>query len=100
MVFYVCIEINTEILTWIIAVPNFSTEISDIELCEIIVVLKSIMKYIIESIDRGVVFTTEISIEILQWIVRVPNFSTKTGDIELSRLIVVPFFVLKSVLKY
>ena len=100
VVFYVCIEINTEILTWIIAILNFSTEISDIELCEIIVVLKSIMKYITESVDRGVVFTTEISIEILKWIVRGPNFSTKTGDIELSRLIVVPFLFTEVVLKY
>ncbi|KAE8779665.1 hypothetical protein D1007_47234 [Hordeum vulgare] len=55
---------------------------SDIETSQIFVVLKSILKNRTESVYRGVVFSIEISIEILTWIVRVSNFSTKTSDIE------------------
>jgi len=53
------------------------TGISNIEVSRVIVVL---------------VFSTEISIEVLKWIIAILNFSTEMNDIEQSRVILVLFF--------
>ena len=53
---------------------DFYTEISDIELSRVIVVL---------------FFSTKISIEILRWIIEILNFSAAMSDIEHSRVILV-----------
>ena len=50
------------------------TKINDIEVSRVIVVL---------------FFSTEISIEILRWIIAILNFSTEMSDIEHSRVILV-----------
>ena len=50
------------------------TEISDIEVSRVIVVL---------------FFSTEISIEILRWIIAILSFSIEIGDIELTQVLVV-----------
>ena len=50
------------------------TEISDIEVSQVVIVL---------------FFSTEISIEVLRWIIAILNFSTEMSDIEHSRVILV-----------
>ena len=52
---------------------KFYTEISDIETIRVIVVL---------------FFSTEISIEVLRWIIAILNFSTEISDIEPSQVLV------------
>jgi len=56
------------------------TKISDIEVSRVIVVL---------------FFSTEISIELLKWIIAILNFSTEMSDIEHIRVILVLYFSTK-----
>ena len=56
---------------------KFYAKISDIEVSQVVIVL---------------FFSTEISIEVLRWIIAILNFSTEMSDIEQSRVILVLYF--------
>ena len=70
-------EISIKVLKWIIAILNFSTEMSDVKHSRVMLVLY---------------FSTEINIEILRWIITILNFSTEIRNLQLSRVILVLFF--------
>ena len=67
-------EISINVLKWIMEILNISTEMSDVNLSQVILVLY---------------FSTEINIEILRWIITILNISTEMSDIEHSRVILV-----------
>ena len=48
-------KMSIEIFTWILTILDVGTKIADIELREVIVVLKSILKYRTESTDPGAI---------------------------------------------
>ena len=73
LVLYFNTKINSEILRWIITIVNFSTEICNIQLSRVIVVLL-------------------FSIEILTWLISMLYFSTEISDIELSHVFIQLFF--------
>ena len=59
---------------------KFYAKISDLEVSQVVIVL---------------FFSTEISIEVLRWIIAILNFSTEMSDIEQSRVILVLYFSTK-----
>ena len=71
VILYFSIEINIDILMWIITILNFSTEISDTRPSRVIVVLY---------------FSIEVSTEMLTCIIIILSFNTKISDIELSEV--------------
>ena len=59
---------------------KFYAKISDIEVSQVVIVL---------------LFSIEISIEVLRWIIAILNYSTEMSDIEQSRVILVLYFSTK-----
>ena len=72
VVLFFSTAISIEVLKWIIAILNLSTEMSDIEQSRVILV-----PY----------FSTEINIEILRWIIAILNFSIEMSDMEHTQVI-------------
>ena len=62
VILYFSIEINIDILIWIITILNFSTKISDIEPSQVLVKL---------------FLSTQINTEILTWIITIVKFIPK-----------------------